>query len=71
MKIRVCFRDGTWYDSDKYHFSFHGLDLKGNIDKFLYEHDHLTCRNKNLKITTFVPYGEITAITEIEEEVSE
>lgn len=71
MKIRVCFRDGTWYDSDKYNFSFHGLDLKHNADRFFYEQGCLTCIDKKYKMTTFIPCGEITSITEIEDEVEE
>lgn len=69
MKIRVCFRDGTWCDSDKYHFTFHGLELEGNAFRFFSEQSPLTCTEKSGKITQTIPCGEITRI--IEEEVQE
>ncbi len=66
MKIIVWTRDDTSYSSEHYNISFHGVELKDNIYRFLSEQVPLTCEHKDGTGARYIPSREIIEIIEME-----
>lgn len=65
--IVIYFKDGTTFSSKGYKFSFHGLDLNGNVYKYLDEKSPLIVQDlEQEKLFYYVPYEEIAQIKELE-----
>ena len=64
--IVVYLKDGKTLSTKFYKFSFHGLDLNGNVYKFLSEKSPLTVQDiENKKLFYYIPYEEIEKIEEL------
>lgn len=68
MKLIVCFKSYRSFSSDDYTFTFNGIELECNVDRFFSEQSHLKCEHNSGNTTTYVSFGEIMKIVEVSDE---
>lgn len=68
--ITIHFKDGKTLSSKYYYFSFHGLNLSGNVYRYLNEKSVLTVQDlDNPKLFFYYPFKEIEHVEELANEL--
>lgn len=63
MKAFVYTKSGSCLSSELWEFTFHGLNLEKQTERFMDEKSHLTCERKgSIKKVCYIPFHDISEI---------
>lgn len=63
MKATVYKLSGGYLESSDWEFSFHGLKLEEQTERFMEEKSHLTCKEKgDYNTVCYIPFHDIAKI---------